>query len=57
MVSRFTVNAVRGVKTAKIGSISRPNTAGDRARLANRDLFDVFFEEGTLWQAIRQPCP
>jgi hypothetical protein len=43
MVSRFTVNAVRGVKTAKIGSISRPNPAGDRARLANRDVFDGIF--------------
>jgi len=40
MVPRFRVNGVRGVKTAKIGSISWWNPAGERAPLANHDVFD-----------------
>jgi len=31
-------NWVRGVKTGKIALNSRPNPAGDRDRLANRDV-------------------
>jgi len=36
--SRFRVIGVRGVKTGKIALNSRPNPAGDRGRLANRNV-------------------